>query len=157
MKTNNISYIACIDKHQADLNSLYPKRRDLIFQSTKLVEIEVWIDRPTEKIILLDKKLVGKKFPLLFQKALQSEGPTYTVVFDALPKDFKKLAPPRMANVEIFPQAPNESSIRFFVEKGIDERLQVKFWCQHPEVRLQSVMPDFILNPWIKKKKDGTD
>ena len=45
--------------------------------------------------------------------------------------------------------------LHFFVEKSQEDQLAVQFWCKHPEINVQSVMPTFIVNPW--KKKNGTD
>ena len=46
--------------------------------------------------------------------------------------------------------------LHFFVEKDNEDQLAVQFWCKHPEVNVQSVMPNFIVNPW-SKEKNGSD
>ena len=41
--------------------------------------------------------------------------------------------------------------LHFFVKKTDEDQLQVEFWSKHPEINVQSIMPNFIVNPWKKK------
>ncbi|WDE97086.1 hypothetical protein PQO03_03835 [Lentisphaera profundi] len=42
------------------------------------------------------------------------------------------------------------NEMKFFIEYGEEDKLKVHFWCPYDSVHLQSVMPEYISNPWKK-------
>jgi diguanylate cyclase (GGDEF)-like protein len=118
MKTNVVSYIALFNKQTVDLESVFPHKKESVFQTNKQESFESWLEGAQEKILLLDRKLVKENLETLLKKILSCESPTYTILFDITPSDFSSIQSLGLSNVEMYPEAPTEAVVKFFIEKG---------------------------------------
>ncbi|MDD7986508.1 hypothetical protein PQO01_16280 [Lentisphaera marina] len=93
--------------------------------------------------VLVDIESASKVLPMRRQKlSILSQGKTLDTPLPHV--DAVVSGPPTIID------KLKSEDIKFFIEYGEDEKLKVNFWCPYEGVYLQSVMPEYISNPWKK-------
>ncbi|EDM26726.1 hypothetical protein LNTAR_18805 [Lentisphaera araneosa HTCC2155] len=123
---------------------LIDSSRDKSFVSSVSLSLPSGIKADFDKVkVIVDIESASKLLPMRRQK-LSVMSPGQTIQVDLPFVDAVISGPP----TTIDKLKANE--VKFFIEKSDDDKLKVHFWCPYDEVYLQSVMPEYISNPWIK-------
>jgi len=123
---------------------LIDSSRDKSFVSSVSLSLPSGIKADFDKVkVIVDIESASKLLPMRRQK-LSVMSPGQTIQVDLPFVDAVISGPP----TTIDKLKANE--VKFFIEKSDDDKLKVHFWCPYDEVYLQSVMPEYISNPWKK-------
>lgn len=123
---------------------LIDSSRDKSFISSASLSLPSGVKTDLDKVkVIVDIESASKLLPMRRQKlSVMSFG--QTIKIDLPFVDAVISGPPTIID------KLKANEVKFFIEQSDDDKIKVNFWCPHEEVYLQSVMPEYISNPWKK-------